>query len=205
MIKFQLSNVVESSLIFDLLNFYHSSKSYKTSTMNKLDATQIVNQIVPKLESILEKKLEYTGGNFYKHSKPYLPHTDYKSYEDNTLNIVIPLHYNSSAPHLIIFNQTWNLDSITWCMHYPVQYFEYNIGVKGCPFEYPVQNLTNKEIDNEFYIKYLQHYPKQCLYGLSGEAFKFEPCSIIVFDNRYIHCTSSMIDEKIGLTLRFKK
>jgi hypothetical protein len=89
-------------------------------------------------------------------------------------------------------------------MHLPVQYFRYNIGVKGCPAEYPVVGLTNKEIDNDLYINYLNHYPKQLLRGLSGTVFPFEVGSMLVFDNRYIHCTSKLDGEKLGISLRFK-
>jgi hypothetical protein len=89
-------------------------------------------------------------------------------------------------------------------MQQPVKYFTYNTGVKGSPHEYPVENLTNQPIDQELHERYLSHYPLECLYGLSGTVYPFEPGSIIAFDNRRIHCTSSMTGEKIGLSLRFK-
>jgi hypothetical protein len=172
--------------------------------MNKADTKNVLGLLTPMIESILEKKLIHTGGNYYKHNKPYLPHTDYKTHEDNILNVVIPLSYTNSQPSLIIFDQKWELDSVTWCMHLPVQYFRYNIGVKGCPAEYPVIGLTDKEIDNDLYTKYLDHYPKVLLRGLSGKVFPFEVGSMLVFDNRYIHCTSKLDGEKLGITLRFK-
>ena len=183
---------------------YYSNSTFETDTMNKADTKNVLGLLTPMIENMLGKKLMYTGGNYYRHNKPYLPHTDYKTYEDNTLNVVIPLSYTSSQPSLIIFDQKWELDSVTWCMHLPVQYFRYNIGVKGCPAEYPVIGLTDKEIDNELYINYLNHFPKQLLRGLSGTVFPFEVGSILVFDNRYIHCTSKLDGEKLGISLRFK-
>ena len=183
---------------------YYSNSTFETDTMNKADTKNVLGLLTPMIENMLGKKLMYTGGNYYRHNTPYLPHTDYKTYEDNTLNVVIPLSYTNSQPSLIIFDQKWELDSVTWCMHLPVQYFRYNIGVKGCPAEYPVIDLTNKEIDNDLYINYLNHYPKQLLRGLSGTVFPFEVGSMLVFDNRYIHCTSKLDGEKLGISLRFK-
>lgn len=197
-------NVIDPSMIKRCIDDYYSNSTFETDTMNKADTKNVLDLLTPILESILEKKLMYTGGNFYRHNKPYLPHTDYKTYEDNTLNVVIPLSYTSSQPSLIIFDQKWELDSVTWSMQYSVQYFRYNIGVKGCPAEYPIVGLTGNEIDNELYTKYLNHYPKVLLRGLSGKAFPFEVGSILVFDNRYIHCTSNLDGEKLGISLRFK-
>lgn len=197
-------NVIDPSMIKRCIDDYYSNSTFETDTMNKADTKNVLGLLTPMIENTLRKKLMYTGGNYYKHDKPYLPHTDYKTYENNTLNVVIPLSYTNSQPSLIIFDQKWELDSVTWCMQYSVQYFRYNIGVKGCPAEYPVVGLTNKEIDNELYVNYLNHYPKQLLRGLSGTVFPFEVGSMLVFDNRHIHCTSKLDGEKLGITLRFK-
>ena len=198
-------NIIPSTVLTKLIDEYKSKGSYDTNTMNKATSSNAVLMILELLEKALDRKLEYVTGNFYKHTTPYLPHTDFKSYEQNYLNIVIPLEYTGEQASLIVFDQMWDQDSITWCMHYPVQYFSYNIGVKGCPYEYPVQGLTRQSINKELYNCYLSHYPESCLFGLSGEAYKFEPGSIIAFDNRQIHCTSKMNGEKMGLSLRFKK
>ena len=200
----QFYNVIDPAMIKLCIDNYYSNSTFETDTMNKADTKNVLGLLTPMIENMLGKKLMYTGGNYYRHNKPYLPHTDYKTYEDNTLNVVIPLSYTSSQPSLIIFDQKWELDSVTWCMHLPVQYFRYNIGVKGCPAEYPLIGLTYKEIDNELYINYLNHFPKQLLRGLSGTVFPFEVGSILVFDNRYIHCTSKLDGEKLGISLRFK-
>lgn len=200
----QKFNIFDSNIIDLLISDYESRKIYDTNTMNKASPGKSVSLILEKLETVLERKLEYVTGNFYKHTSPYLPHTDFKSYEQNYLNIVIPLHYTGVRPSLIVFDQIWEQDSITWCMHHPVKYFSYNIGVKGCPYEYPVKGLTNISIDDDLYA-HLSHYPKHCLFGMSGTAYEFEPGSIIAFNNRQIHCTSKMYGEKLGLSLRFKK
>jgi hypothetical protein len=173
--------------------------------MNKASPGDSLMTIRSLLETTLGKKLEYVTGNFYKHTTSYLPHTDFKTYEQNYLNIVIPLSYSGEQASLVVFDQKWEQDSVTWCMHHPVQHFTYNTGVKGCPYEYPVSGLTGTGINDELYHFYLSHYPKHCLFGLSGKAYPFEPGSIIVFDNRHIHCTSKMNGEKLGLSLRFKE
>ena len=200
----QFFNVIDLLIIKKCVDDYYSNSTFETDTMNKADTKNVLDLFTPMIENMLGKKLMYTGGNYYRHDKPYLPHTDYKTYENNTLNVVIPLSYSNSQPSLIIFDQKWELDSITWCMHFPVQYFRYNIGVKGCPAEYPVIGLTNQEINNELYVNYLNHYPKELLRGLSGTAFPFTIGSMIIFDNKYIHCTSKLDGEKLGITLRFK-
>lgn len=200
----QKFDIIDKKIINQCIENYKSFKIYETSTMNKANPLFANDLLKPVLENILEKNLTYSSGNYYKHTIPYLPHTDYKKYENNLLNVVIPLTTSSENNHLIIFDQLWSLDSITWCMHYPVQYFESNIGVKGCPHEYPIKNSTNAPIDNDFYLKYLKHYKKEDLFGLSGKEYRYQPGSIIVFDSRNIHCTSFMTGEKLGVTLRFK-
>lgn len=201
----QKFSVLSDEVLSILINDYESKESYETDTMNKASPDNAVTVLLEILETALERNLEYVTGNFYKHTLPYLPHTDFKSYEKNYLNIVIPLQYTGDQSSLVVFDQMWEQDSVTWCMHHKVQYFSYNTGVKGCPYEYPVKGLTGRQIDNELYSTYLSHYPKHCLYGLTGNAYKFEPGSIISFDNRQIHCTSNMSGEKLGLSLRFKK
>ena len=201
----QKFNVIDSELLPILINDYHSRKIYDTNTMNKASPGNSLLAIQEILENTLGRKLEFVTGNFYKHTTPYLPHTDFKTYEQNYLNIVIPLLYSGEQASLVVFDQTWSQDSVTWCMHHSVQHFTYNTGVKGCPYEYPVNGLTGTSIDDELYQPYLSHYPKHCLFGLSGKAYSFEPGSIIVFDNRHIHCTSKMNGEKLGISLRFKE
>jgi hypothetical protein len=201
----QYFNILPPELINGIISDYNSRKTYDTDTMNKASPGDSLIAIQGILEETLGRKLEYVTGNFYKHTTSYLPHTDFKTYEQNYLNIVIPLSYSGEPASLVIFDQKWEQDSLTWCMHHTVQHFTYNIGVKGCPYEYPVIGLTGTSIDDKLYQSYLSHYPKYCLFGLSGTAYPFEPGSIIAFDNRYIHCTSKMNGEKLGLSLRFKK
>jgi hypothetical protein len=201
----QKFNVISQDVIKNLIDYYNSIKTYKTSSMNKADPIEVLPNIQEILENVLGRKLIYTVGNFYKHSIPYFPHTDYKTYNENKLNVVIPLSYSNSKPHLIVFDQRWDLDSVTWSLSDPVKYFSYNIGVKGSPWEYPIVNRTGKDIDLDFYNNFLNFQPRECFRDLSGTAFPFEPGSIIFFDNRHIHCTSSFEGEKLGLTLRFKE
>jgi hypothetical protein len=202
----QIFNVMEKSVIDYCISDYESRSIYDTTTMNKAEPQDSLRELHKIIEHSVNKKLEYCSGNFYKHNRPYLPHTDFKSYQGNTINVVIPLWYNSiNVPHLVIFDQVWDQDSVTWCMDYPVQYFDTNIGVKGNPSEYPVKYLTNSTIDTDLYNHHLSHYSKFSLDKLSGIAHPFEIGSLIMFDNRRIHCTSNFLGEKLGISLRFKE
>lgn len=199
----QFFDAVPKEIIDQCILDYNSRLDYDTATMNKTPPGDSLSKLQEICESYLGRKLLYRSGNFYKHTKPYLPHTDYKTYQDNTVNFVIPLEFKGTLPSLVVFDQLWELDSVTWCMHHAVQKFETNTGVKGCPYEYPVSGLTNKIINEDLYKKYLYHFPKETLFGLSGNAYPFEPRSLIVFDNKKIHCTSSFLGEKLGISLRF--
>jgi hypothetical protein len=200
----QYFNVIDKKTIEQLIQDYFSKDSYDTNTMNKASPGSSLNLVIDQLQESLGRKLDFVVGNFYRHRIPYWPHTDYKTYQSNILNIVIPLSYTDTLPHLVIFDQWWDLDSVTWCMDKPVSYFTYNIGVKGCPYEYPVKELTNQPFDEKIHETYLKHFKKETLYGLTAKVYPFMPGSIITFDSRRIHCTASLIKEKIGLTLRFK-
>jgi hypothetical protein len=87
----QTFNVIDSAILSRLIIDYNSRTHYDTATMNKASPGDSLMTIRSLLETTLGKKLEYVTGNFYKHTTSYLPHTDFKTYEQNYLNIVIPL------------------------------------------------------------------------------------------------------------------
>ena len=200
----QYFNVVNSEIVDQCIKDYYSRGSYQTDTMNKCSPDSSQELLTSVCQEVLGVQLEYCSGNFYKHSIPYLLHTDYKVKQGTDLNIVIPLEFKGTQPHLVVFDQSWDNDSVTWCMHHDVIHFEVNTGVKGCPSDYSgVNGLTNLPISDTLY-SYIDHYPKNLLFGLSGSAFSFTPGSIITFNNKQIHCTSRFIGEKLGISLRFK-
>lgn len=200
----QTFNVINNKLLTKVIADYNSRPSYETLTMNKCSPGSFEELLTNICQEALDRKLKFCSGNFYKHTTPYLPHTDYRVDQDNELNIVIPLEFQGTTPYLIVFDQIWNKDSVTWCMHKNLIHFEINTGIKGCPADYPeVQGLTNLPVDDKLY-GHLKHYPKSMLFGLSGNAFSFTPGSIIAFNNKQIHCTSTFIGEKLGISLRFK-
>ena len=204
MITIQKFNAVSDEILNILVDHYVAAGTYDTASMNKLPANLLEQLITPIIEVIADRELTYANGNFYKHAVPYLPHTDYQPQDNSVLNVVIPMQYTESLPNLIVFDQTWEQPAVTWSMHHKVQSFTINIGVKGCPYEYSsIKNLTGKEIDHTLF-QYLNHYPKQCLFGLSGSAYPFVPGSAILFDNKKIHCTSSFTGVKLGLALRYR-
>jgi hypothetical protein len=198
-------NAIDSSVIKEVIDDYNSRNHYQTASMNKTHPGKSLELLETTLCNLYGKKLKFCSGNFYKHKIPYLPHTDFKPDQGNEINFVIPLSYIGEQASLIIFDQVWNKPSVTWCLTRPLTHFEVNTGVPGNPCDYDVGNLTDQEIDQDLYKKYLDHYPKECFFGLSGEAFKFEPTSVIMFDNKHIHCTSKFKGEKLGISLRFKE
>lgn len=200
----QFFDILSAEVIKSCVSDYNSRGKYETTDMNKTKPGQSLYTLIPYIESCLQKKLKFTFGNFYKHSYPYLPHTDFRISQSNYINVVIPLNYTDSLPYLIVFDQTWSKNSVTWCMQHTLLDFKLNTGVLGAPCQYDVGNLTNQDIDFKFYSKYLDHYPKELLRGLSGTAYPFEPGSIICFDSRKIHCTSKFTGNKLGISLRFK-
>jgi hypothetical protein len=197
-------DVVPQHVIQDCIDHYYKASDYRDpSRMNKLNAGIHVDTITKIVERLIGTKAKFVGGNFYRHDLPYLPHTDWKSHLGNNLNVVVPLEVDCDAS-LIVFDQKWGYDSVTWCMHLPVLRFEVNTGVKGCPHEYPIEGRTGKEIDHDFWQRYLSMYQKDMLYDLSGKALTFKPRSLIIFDNRKIHGTSNFKGTKLGLSLRYK-
>lgn len=195
-------NVIPTEIIDLCVKEYENKSNYDTILMRKAEPIDCLKHLIPIIQSLFNQELVYSVGNFYQHSTPYLPHTDYKKYLNNHINVVIPLKNSENPAHLIIFDQEWHYDSITWCMHLPVQEFQVNTGVKGSPYEYPIKNLTGKPIDEKLY-KYCNQYPIDNLFGLSGNAYPFTVGSILAFDNRRIHCTSNFSGYKTGITLRF--
>ena len=157
----------------------------------------------------LNKKVKAVSGNYYNHSLPYYPHTDYNSKFNNVVNAVIPLTLPVTDVGLVIFDQRWEGDSALWTMSYSKETVSKFVGntvnlKEGRPYDFNITNKTNKDIDNDFYQKYLKHFKKEDLFGLSGTYEKYDIGDIIIFDNKKIHCTSYYEGEKLGLSLRYE-
>lgn len=184
--------------IEELLDEYHNSET-RTESMKKATPGKATRQVDEYMKGYVR-----VGGNYYSHSHPYLPHTDHKEKWDHTINVVIPLETTDPNATLVVFDQTWEQDSVTWCMHLPVMEFSTNTGVEGYPAEYNVNGLTGDEIDDELYEN-LTWLEKPMLTGLSGKAHKFIPGEPIIFNNKRIHVTGDLDGMKTGLSLRYKK
>lgn len=200
----QSANIIDKDVLEACIADYKSRSSYSSNVMNKADPGESLAYLMPFIAPVVGAA-EYRSGNFYKHSTPYLPHTDYRTDQDNDINVVIPLSYEGERASLVVFDQTWDKQSVTWCLDAPLSRFEVNTGVPGYPSQYDVKGLTGLPVDDELYKTNLRHYRKECFFGLSGEAYPFEPGTMIVFDNRRIHCTSNFKGEKLGISLRFKR
>ena len=80
-------NIFTDEEIQSLLDEYNSIDEYDTPTMKKANpgpATKIIDEFMSGWERV--------GGNYYQHTKPYLPHTDHREKWKETVNVVVPLH-----------------------------------------------------------------------------------------------------------------
>jgi len=195
---------VDQKVIEDCIRDYYSNTSFRTKTMAKADPNVHINYFTQLASNILNCKLEFVSGNYYKHTIPYFPHTDYKKELNNPINLVIPLQITGSAS-LLVFDQQWLEDSVTWDMNYETtNELKTNKFTKGSPNSYNVTNKTGLDFDLNMHKQHLSYFKLEDLHGLSAEAFEFVPSKAILFDNRKIHCTSHFKGEKLGLSLRFK-
>lgn len=194
-----LNDVLSEDDINFLLEEYNSFNNYSDNIMNKAGlgpAVKIIDEFMHGFERI--------GGNYYKHEIPYLPHTDHKEKWGETINVVVPLHTTDPEASLVVFDQKYHKDSVTWCLQHGVINFEVNTGVAGRPYDYKeVEGLTEEPISEELYEK-LKWSPKESWFGLTGEIMPFTPGSLLIFNNKYIHATGVLNGTKIGLSLRYK-
>ena len=200
-------NVIPDFIINECIADYDSKEKRHPGVMNTADPGVHIGKITNIVQDILGKKIQFKSGNYYKHNKPYLPHTDWFSHLDNNLNVVIPLKVEyplAQSPSLVVFDQKWKMNGVTWCMHHPVLQFNPNTGVKGSPNEYPIEGKTGVIMDPVLTHQYLRHYHPSDLFGLSGRTYSFTRGSAIIFDNQRIHCTSYFEGTKLGLSLRYK-
>jgi len=209
MIKEQFENVITPDFVQCMIDDYNSRESYQSDQMKKATAGasgEIMSKIVLKH---IWGDWEYTGGNFYKHTKPYFPHTDFKKEWNESLRVVIPLSIvGATHPSLVVFDQWVDEDSVTWFLGMQQKKslkLGKNIPIEGKPYEYPgVQGLTNEPIDDDLY-ELLSWAPKESWFSLSGDAFKLIPGSMLVFNNKFIHTTGNFQGTKLGLSLHFKR
>lgn len=207
MLKQFLKHYLSADLIEQLKTDYYTRDSYDTDTMNKASPQLGAELLEPIVQDIIGKEWKYASGNYYKHNRPYLPHTDFRESWEESINVVIPLEFEGTmAPNLVVFDQWYAKDSVTWCLDLPVIHFDINTGVEGRPCDWPeVQGLTQEPIDSVLWFRYLNWRNKDQWFGLTGEAFAFEPTSLIIFNNKLIHATSQFQGTKLGLSLRFIK
>jgi len=186
--------------IEQLKEFYYSGEGYETKTMKKLSG--VSEDIKKILEAEHEIDVDRIAiSHFYKHSKPYYPHTDYHSIEKE--NMVIPLEViGGPNPYLIVFNQWYGQDGITWTFRDNLE-FKHNTATKNRPCDSNIQDATGEDIP-EYLYKYLSHQPKHYWFGLSGHAYEFKVGGYIRFDSKKIHATSKLkCESKLGLSIRY--
>jgi hypothetical protein len=195
---------VDKKVVEDCIRDYYSNTSFRTKAMAKADPKVHIDYFTQLASDTLNSKLTFVSGNYYKHTIPYLPHTDYKKQLNNPVNLVIPLEITGTAS-LIVFDQQWLDDSVTWDMNYKItDELKTNTFTRGSPNTYNITNKTEMAFDSNIHKHHLRYFKLEDLHSLSAEVFEFVPNKAILFDNRKIHCTSHFEGEKLGLSLRFK-
>ena len=204
----QLSDIFSDEERNALLDIYRSHESYDTEEMKKAPVCdKTMNIVEERIRQLIGTDYVYVSGNYYSHEKPFYPHTDFQKEWKESINMVIPLENNTEGKNgkLVIFDQLWEDDSKTWMMIHPVKEYAVNKALPGCPFDYSITNHTNEKMSLLFWETHLKHFPSWCWQGLSGSTYNYEENSIIIFDNKRIHCTNNFKGNKTGLTLRYKK
>lgn len=195
---------IPENVIKKIVEGFDNAIPYSTKLrMKKVRADEALRLITPYLPEEIRKR-KYVGGNLYEHDKPYLPHVDHQeSWGDDSIVVVIPLRYSDSEPRLVVFDQTYDIGPITWCMNLPALNFDVNRGEVGRPCDTKgVNGLSNKPIPEELY-SILNHFDKDLWFGLTGESYAFKPGNVISFNANRIHATANFTGIKLGLTLRY--
>jgi len=206
-----LQGIIGRDVIAKIERYYDSIGTYRSEVMRKADPGESLDWVTPYIKMHVPEAGEFLGGNFYKHSQPYLPHTDHQVKWGDSINVVIPvaLYDVTSLPHLLVFDQVWDRGTATWTLDLPIMpgviSSSTNEQIKGRPFDTPgVKGLTDRDVDEDFHRKYLSRDRSQ-YHGLSGVALPFVPGSLLVFPNKQIHGTAKFTGTKLGLSLRFKQ
>ncbi len=193
-----LHDVLSKEEVNALRKEYESYTDYYTSFMNIAvpgDAVLVIDELMYGYERV--------GGNYYKHDHPYLPHTDHRKEWENTINVVVPIHTTDPNASLVVFDQQYHEDSVTWCFDHLIE-FKVNTGIIGRPCDYnQVTNLSNQPISEDLYEK-LKWADRDKWFGLTGQALDFKPGNLLIFDNKNIHATGVLNGTKLGLSLRYK-
>ena len=193
-------NAISQDVLNELIDIYDASIDYDTATMKKASGMPAI-KVLENVKSIDTDRIRVC--HFYKHKAPYYPHSDFHHVEKD--NIVIPLKvFNGKNPFLIVFDQSWSGDGITWTNKEKIK-FKFNEGISGRPYDHDIDNKTDQPIPNYLYNRYLNWQPRDFWFGLSGTPYEFIPGNFIQFDSKVLHATSTMhCEEKLGLTIRYK-
>jgi len=195
-----VKDALSQDIVNELVNIYNNANDYDTPTMKKTSGAPAM-EVLKNVDYIDTDRINVI--HYYKHTSPYYPHSDYHYIEKD--NIVLPLEViNGPNPYLIIFDQYYYEDACTWTGVSNIK-FKFNTGVQGRPYDFDIDNKTHEPIPNSLFKKFLDWQPKDFWFGLSGTPYEFIPGSMIQFDSKRLHATSTMkCEEKLGLTIRYR-
>lgn len=208
-----IENLIDKKIINEILDFFNTNENLRVKNMgmDKLNNPweyPVINQLSDVINEYVDVS-KNIGDNVFKHEYPYFPHVDTDE-RYPIVNFLIPLYVDSNeSQHFVIFNQyITDTSPKTWLGN--LQMNGDFVKNKKSSFMYldpSVKNLTNNDIDDNFYTTYLeqQYRNKELFRGCSGNAVEYKPGNAIMFDSKYIHCSGKMTAKyKIGLSLRFE-
>lgn len=214
-----IKNVIPLDICNYIKNFFETRTDLHVAKSNNPNVIKInhpwkhLKDILDPILSSYIKTNNGNGGNIYKHTNVYTTHVD--SFEEHQMiNLLIPIYVPKSKTqqHFVVFDQwvengfgqTWYGDRKDIGNHGD---FDYNKKLAEIPYNDPrVFDKTKNDIDNHFYMKYLDancHKPEY-FKGLAGAAYEFNPGDVILFNSNQLHTTGMLASEwKMGLHINF--
>jgi hypothetical protein len=207
-----LKNIIPQHKIDEIVQFYNESGDLREHKMgmdklNRPWTFRVVRDLEPIISSYVSTETNI-GDNIFKHTFPYYPHVDIDE-RYPCINFLIPLYIHNNLPqHFVIFDQyVKNKSPKTWTGNKTLTgKFEKNDIGNFIYNDDNVANVTDSDIDEQFYKDYLEqdYRDRELFKGCSGVAVEYTPGDAILWDSKHIHCTGKMVAEyKIGLSLRF--
>ncbi len=136
-------------------------------------------------------------GIFHESMNPLKLHADTGKNSDSIIykQMLIPL---SNIGETLLFEPRWRNESSSFTID--KNEIKNNYGYNKRTNEH----LGTKEFDKQVYKKYLPHEHYENLKGLKvKKIYNWKIGEAFVFDRTFIHCSSTLVQPKIGLTLFF--
>jgi len=142
------------------------------------------------------------GGNFFETPNPFHVHVDTGLASDKfrpKYNLLIPMSEEKDHK-TVIFDQTYNGEASHFMVGSIYKYWPDPVYNKRKTDFRLVEGLQNMCIEN--YVNYLTHIPYESVKDLSiKKVIDWKMYQPIIFESKYLHCSSNFNGIKKGLTL----